>query len=204
MATIRLLLLALSGIATAHAADAAPPVHDIAVIEGNAGTALSGIASINMAAGRGNAQANVGAITLGAGGNAMAMASQATEVAADDLGRDASARITGNALSLGTGVLAVNQAAGAANAQLNLFAIAACDADALVFFAQAIDTAALAAVSSGNSLEPEALSPAAVREARIDAGAITRPQGVLQLNQTAGVGNASANAIVLRIPGSAP
>jgi hypothetical protein len=43
-----------------------------------------------------------------------------------------------------------------------------------------------------------------VREARIDAGAIASPRGVLQINQTAGVGNASVNAIVLQLPGGTP
>ncbi len=50
----------------------------------------------------------------------------------------------------------------------------------------------------------DATSTAPLREARIDGTAVRAPSGVVQINQTAGVGNASANAIVLRLPGSTP
>jgi hypothetical protein len=202
----RVALLVLAMLATpAMAADGpTPPLPVYATgIDGHAGAGMTGLASINLVAGRGNAQANLAAITLTPHDMATASGLQTTAVAPGDVARGAIAHIGENALSSGSGVLAVNQASGAANAQLNLLVLGGDDVAAHMF--QNVDVTALAAVASGVPLEPDAalvLPPA--RDARIDGAAFANPQGVLQLNQTAGVGNASANAIVLQIPGGTP
>jgi len=172
-------------------------------VDGDAGRYISGVASINLVAGRGNAQANLAAIAFGPHTGARASGLQATAVEAGDVGSDARVQIGDGALAAGTGVLAVNQAAGAANAQLNLLGVGTDDVSAGLF--QSVDVTALAVVASGVPLAPDAApAPPAAREARIEGTAFANPQGVLQLNQTAGVGNASANAIVLQLPGGTP
>ncbi|WP_133479804.1 hypothetical protein, partial [Cognatilysobacter segetis] len=163
-----------------------PPPTFATRIDGVAGRGMSGVASINLVAGRGNAQANLAAIAQGGFNAAHVAGAQATAVAAGDAARGAVARITDAALGGGRGVLAVNQAAGAANAQLNVLAIGGDEGGAHLI--QNVDVTALAAVASGVPLEPDAvpvLPP--TREARIDGSAFARPQGVLQINQTAGV-----------------
>ena len=170
-------------------------------IDGNAAADVSGVASLNVAAGVGNAQTNLRAIAIGDASLAMAFGAQAVDTTGADLSRDARATIGGGALGNATGVIGVNQIAGQANAQANLVAIGTA---AGVTFAQSVDESALAATAAPTSTTTTSSTPVGVREARIDAGAIAAPTGVLQINQTAGVGNASANAIVLQLPGGTP
>jgi hypothetical protein len=174
---------------------------DTSRIEGSAASHLDGVASVNVAAGAGNAQANLRAVGMADRGLAQTLALQSTDATGADRSRAAQALITGAALSDARGVLGVNQAAGAANAQANLLAIGHA---ATLGFVQRVDNAALAATAAPTAAGDAPLMPAPVREARIDAGAIASPRGVVQINQTAGVGNASANAIVLQLPGGAP
>jgi hypothetical protein len=174
---------------------------DVSRIDGQAASRIDGVASLNLAAGTGNAQANLRAVGIADAGLATVLALQSTNAASADRTRDARALITGNALGDARGVLGLNQAAGSANAQANLLAIGNAAALGVV---QQVDNAALAATSAPATANDAPLAPAAVREARIDAGAIASPRGVLQINQTAGVGNASVNAIVLQLPGGTP
>ena len=46
-------------------------------------------------------------------------------------------------------------------------------------------------------------APEVTREARIDANAFRGASGVLQVNQSAGVGNSATNAVVVRLPATA-
>lgn len=202
----RAIALALLLVAPAAGADEPPAVPAVTYsshIDGNAGRQMTGVASINLVAGRGNAQANLAAIAQGGFSSGSASGAQSTAVAAGDAARSAIARIGDAALGDGSGLLAVNQAAGAANAQLNVLVIGGEDVAAHSF--QNVDVTALAAVAAGVPLGPDATPvPPPTRDARIDGAALANPQGVLQLNQTAGVGNASANVIVLQLPGGTP
>lgn len=188
-------------LATAIAGDGraqrAPP--DRAEI-GAAGRGLDGRAAINQAAGAGNAQANQAALSLAPGGLAIAAARAGQRVepaGAAALARAAQARIGAGAFDGAHGLLQLNQAAGAGNAQLNRFALARGAVAAL-------DDAALAAVAGPPAEAAPARAASGARQAAIAADAFRDGRGVLQLNQTAGTGNASVNAIVLRLPGSAP
>jgi hypothetical protein len=174
---------------------------DTSRIAGDVGAQVDGRTALNIVAGVGNAQANVASIAVGAG-ESHSSASQSVAARVDP--RDAVADIGGNVLASGRGLTSINQVAGAANAQANLVAIGV---SAGVELVQSIDVALLADVAAGEPLPADALDstqPASTREARIGGAAFQGPQGVLQINQTAGVGNASANAIVLQIPGGAP
>ncbi|HZX80668.1 MAG TPA: hypothetical protein VFE72_06935, partial [Lysobacter sp.] len=120
-----------------------------------------------------------------------------------DRGRDASAVLTGAAFGAARGVVGLNQAAGSANAQANVLAVGT---QPVAGLAQQIDNLVLASVHADAGQADATTAPAAapLREARIDGAAVRSPAGVFQLNQTAGVGNASANVLVLRLPGSTP
>jgi hypothetical protein len=174
---------------------------DVSRLDGDAGSRIDGVASLNLAAGTGNAQANLRAVGIADAGLASVLGRQSTDAASADRSRDARALIGGNALGAASGLLGLNQAAGSANAQANLLAIGNA---ATLGFVQQVDNAALAATAAPTAAADAPLAPTALREARIDAGAIASPRGVLQINQTAGVGNASANAIVLQLPGGTP
>lgn len=176
---------------------------DRSVIDGRAGAGVQGMASINLSAGVSNVQANVRSIALGPDGAAVATSRQFVDATGSGSTRDAHAVLGGSAFDSAHGVLGLNQAAGSANAQVNLLAIGA---DAIAVFGQQIDNLALASVrvepaAAGVATAPES---APVREARIEGAALGTPSGILQINQTAGAGNASANAIVLHLPGGTP
>ncbi|AXK73185.1 hypothetical protein DWG18_13425 [Lysobacter sp. TY2-98] len=191
------LVLLLSALAPAAFAQS----RDDSRIDGHAAADVSGVASLNVAAGVGNAQSNLRAIAVGDTALAQAFGAQSVDTTGADLARDARAAISGSALDNANGVVGLNQVAGHANAQANLIAIGTA---AGVTFAQSVDESALAATAAPASTTTSSSTPVGTREARIDAGAIAAPTGVLQINQTAGVGNASANAIVLQLPGGTP
>lgn len=197
-------LLCLVGAAgLAHAADR--PSIDSSRIADGVGEGATGAVAVNVAAGIGNVQANERSIAAGTQGLALASGAQRTDAAQGDIRRDAVAVIDGTAFSRTTGALGVNQAAGAANAQLNLLAIGA-GPDAAAQFVQQVDNAVLAATAAPTARAGRAAGPQqGLREARIDgATALRDTQGVVQINQSAGVGNASVNAVVLQIPGGGP
>lgn len=175
---------------------------DLSRIDGRAGRDAQGLIGVNVAAGTSNAQANVRAIAIGQDTRAIASAHQTIDATGVDALRDARAVLAGSALQSVQGVVGVNQAAGSANAQLNLLAIGT---DAMAVFGQQLDNAALAATRADAApATSETLPTLPLRESRIGSNAMRASSGVVQINQTAGVGNASANAIVLRLPGSTP
>lgn len=195
--------------ATAPVGHPAPerPLHE-ALIGDRVAERARGRVAINQAAGEGNAQANLAAIAA-ADGTSLTAAAARQQVVAGDRRRDAHARIDGQAFGGAHGLLTLNQAAGGGNAQANLVVIGQGEGHvALVGLAQAVTGLADAALAGVAASNPRAdlpvLETAPRREALIGADAFARPQGLVQVNQSAGVGNASANAIVLLLPGSGP
>lgn len=196
-----LLLVATPALADDPAADAA---RDHSRVDGSAATGMRGLAAVNLAAGSANAQANVRSLASGDLSVSLSRVAQRVDAAGVDATRDAQAVIGAGAFSDFSGVLGLNQAAGGANAQANVLAIAVGPGVIGIDIAQQVDNAALAATAADAGIATATDAPAPVREARIDAGALAAPTGVVQINQTAGVGNASANAIVLHLPGGTP
>jgi hypothetical protein len=190
MAKATVLLLALCAMAPLHAQQQA------ARIQADAGVRSSGRIAVNQASGSGNAQANLATLALAADGRSWA-AINATQATTPDRNAvlDADASIAGNAFAGGTGVFAVNQAAGNGNLQVNAFALGAS--------AITVHDAVLAQAAGDTSTE-RTDTVVQVRRASIDADAFRGGQGVVQVNQAAGIGNLSTNAIVLQLPGSAP
>ncbi len=107
---------------------------------------------------------------------------------------DEQALIGAGAFRGAQGVIALNQASGVGNSQSNSVVLGA--------------GASLASVTDGQlaAVSPRpgpAAGPAATtgRTALIDPGAFHAASGVVQVNQTAGSGNATGNAFVLQAPG---
>ena len=188
--------LVLSALAAPAAAD------DRAVIEGQAAAGTGGRIAVNQAAGTGNAQANLAAIAIADGGTGLVGLQARQQPTAGALDRAASAKLRDGAFSASQGLLSVNQVAGSGNAQANLFAIGQLGSPAVALVA-GVDDAALAGVA-GDTTSGGAQPTSRPREAFIADDAFRGSQGVVQVNQTAGVGNASTNAIVLQLPGGTP
>ncbi|MDF0732981.1 adhesin [Pseudomonas entomophila] len=184
-----LLCLALFGSASAFAAS---PVVDNANIDAS-GRAYQGNLNINQASGDALQQANVKAIAIGTEGQASTQIRQRSDFRASP-GLDASASINGNAFSNGNGMLGINQSAGAATQQANAVRIS------ISAFPQSIDDSILSQqnVSLANGSDATDHAPGS-RQVTTSDQAFTGSRGVIQLNQSAGVGNRMANTLSVRV-----
>jgi hypothetical protein len=186
-----------------------PGSSDTAVVERRAGAGTHGRVAVNIAAGAGNAQANLAAIAFSDGGLAIPDARVLQRPQSGGREAHARARIERGAFGGGDGLLSLNQVAGSGNAQANVFVLGNVpldlDATALPGAVPApVGDAALAATQGDANPSDLQHVPAWRREAVIADDAFRGRQGVVQVNQTAGVGNNSANAIVIQLPGGSP
>ena len=176
---------------TSAMADTSAPVQNNASIH-NAGAQYNGILGINQAAGDKSQQANVRAIATG--GSATTRVDQNIDTPANP-STNASATIGGNAFSHGNGVLGVNQSAGAGNQMANALRISIGAAP------QSVDDSALSqqnvAVSAASS-GATGISHGS-RQVVTSDQAFTGSSGVIQVNQSAGVGNRMANTLSIRV-----
>ncbi|MCO7514325.1 adhesin [Pseudomonas guariconensis] len=186
--TLSLLCLA----ASAGHALAASPVVDNATLDAS-GRAYQGNLSINQAAGDALQQANARAIAIGTQANASTQIRQRSDFQANPA-LDARASISGNAFSHGSGMLGINQSAGAATQQANAVRIGISAAP------QSIDDNLLSQqnVSLANGSDATDRAPGS-RQVTTSDQAFTGSRGVIQLNQSAGVGNRMANTLSVRV-----
>ena len=186
----------------ALSAQAGPPGPDnINVISGNVLENGKGIIGINMVAGSGNAQLNAGAlaVSVGQGAHSSLTLSQTVDVNGYDRSGAAVSTISANAFGQAAGLISINQASGQGNAQINGFSIGLGLGGGFV-----VDESSLAATVTGNTVEGDAQVPQGYREARIEGEALGRASGLVQINQLAGSGNATANSFKLNISVSSP
>lgn len=154
----------------------------------NTGKQYTGVLSFNQAAGNQQQQINSRAISLGG------QASEALIQKLDgkvDPALNASAAIQGSSFSNGNGILGVNQAAGANNQMINAVRISTGP--------QSIDDSVLS--QQNMTLLPDSRSPSTTgsRQVVTSDQAFTGSRGVVQVNQSAGVGNRMANTLGVTI-----
>ena len=173
-------------------ADSNAPVVDQAVI-GSVGQNYQGNFSVNQAAGDQQQQINGRAIAIGTEAQATGQYHQQLNTRIDPL-RNPRSAIEGNAFSNGSGILGVNQSSGANNQQINAVRLS------ISAQAQSIDDSVLSqqnvALLQGSGTTEH--SPGNRQVATSDQ-AFTGSRGVVQLNQSAGVGNQSVNTLSVRV-----
>lgn len=186
-----LFILALLGSATALAQSPVPAINDANI--DSSGAQYQGNFSVNQAAGDGQQQANARALATGHEATATTLIRQ-RQLSIVDPNMGASASIQGNAFSHGSGALGVNQSAGAATQQANALRIS------ISTQPQSIDDSVLLQqnVALINSSDPSDTSPG-YRHVTTGDQAFTGSRGVIQLNQSAGVGNQTANTLSVRV-----
>ena len=159
----------------------------------NSGKQSSGIASVIQAAGDQNQQSNTVAIAVGHNAQANISVTQHISGAPVDRSLNAKAAIQGNSFSSGNGVLSVNQSAGAQNQSINAVRIS------INAGPQSIDDSVMSqqnvALATDSGLTPTTGS----RQVVTSDQAFTGSRGVVQVNQSAGVGNRVANTLNLRL-----
>jgi hypothetical protein len=179
-------------VTSAHA-QTIPRVTADATIANGAATSVHGAIAVNETAGLDNVQANQLTITTGgavANDNASA---QGSTVAAKV--RAARATIEGNAFSSTSGAVMLNQSAGAGNLQQNSVQIGTA-----AIGVETVSDGVLSATAPKNGGPGQSIGVQSVREANISNEAFKNVSGIVQINQTAGAGNATANSFVLRPP----
>lgn len=195
--TINMVSRNLSDQKVASAAGIALPVNiNQNVISGNVMANASGILAINMVAGDKNQQVNVAVIGYDAQGVAAAQTGilQSLTNNRGPIQDIATTRIEGNAFSNASGMLSINQISGFANIQTNNATIS------LGIQGEQITDSVLAMTvpntagpqTAGENLESR-------RDVSISETAFQNASGVVQLNQTAGSHNDSANNFKLQL-----
>lgn len=172
---------------------AEPLAENNALINGNV-LQGHGLIGVNMAAGEQNAQINAAALAIsyGQGAHSLVDLRQSVSVEEGDYAHDSFSAITDNAFSNVSGVISVNQVSGMGNAQINAMAIG------MGLDGEAVTDVMLESSSTGYTAD---LAPEdnGLREARIDEKAFNGASGLVQVNQLAGSGNATANSFQLNI-----
>ena len=186
-----LLLLALLGCASAMADSSVKSLNNADIQD--SGTQYRGNFNVNQAAGDQQQQTNVRAIAIGTEAGATTIVNQRLNTPANP-SMNATATIGGTSFSNGNGVLGVNQSAGANTQQANALSIT------LSAQPQSIDDSVLLQqnVALINSSDPSDSSPG-YRQVTTGDQAFTGSRGVIQLNQSAGVGNQTANTLSVRV-----
>jgi hypothetical protein len=171
-----------------------PHAINSSMIDGHALSGSRGRNVVNMAAGDANAQQNAAAIALSPNGNAsIGLFTQQNlhQNSSTSPGMSVSG-IGGNAFTNTMGALSINQTSGTGNAQVNGMAIGiGLDVDVM-------SENMLSNMSTGAGLaarEPDD----GTRSATIADSAFTGSRGLVQVNQSAGSGNSTANNFVLQI-----
>lgn len=170
----------------------------IGTVNANIGAGVAngavGVVAVNEAEGLNNAQANQLTVTNGG-----TVAVNGTSIEQDAGARarlaNASASIGDGAFANVSGAVMVNQAAGIGNSQSNSARIGTG-----VIGVETVsdgDLSAAAATNGGPGRSPETRG---IREASISSTAFRNATGLVQVNQTVGAGNATANSFVLRPP----
>ncbi|EJZ58533.1 MULTISPECIES: hypothetical protein [Pseudomonas] len=177
---------------TSAMADSSVPVQNSANIQ-DSGAQYNGNFGVNQAAGDQSQQANVRAIANGPSASATTTINQNINTASDPR-MNATATIGGNSFSNGSGVLGVNQSAGAGNQMANVVRISTSTGP------QSIDDSVLSQQNVTPSISSGATDTSkGSRQVITSDQAFTGSRGVIQVNQSAGVGNQVSNTLSIRV-----
>ena len=190
---MKLTVMAIALLASTSAlADSAVAVVNQARID-NSGAAYRGNLMVNQAAGDQQQQVNSRAIAIGKDAKAVNSLQQSINTAANR-SMNASSDISGNSFINGNGALGVNQSAGANNQMINALRVS------ISAQPQSVDDSALS--QQNVALLPVSGAtgtPTGSRQVTTSDQAFTGSRGVIQVKQSAGVGNRMANTLSIRV-----
>ncbi|WPN55521.1 adhesin [Pseudomonas sp. P9_31] len=189
---ILLALLVSASVSASAMADSSVPVVNTANIQ-DSGAQYKGNFNVNQAAGDQQQQTNTRAIAIGTDASATTRVIQKLDTPANP-SMNATATIGGTSFSHGNGALGVNQGAGANNQMANAMRISISAAP------QSVDDSALS--QQNVALLPSSGATDASKGSRqvvTSDQAFTGSRGVIQVNQSAGVGNRMANTLSIRV-----
>jgi hypothetical protein len=165
----------------------------------NALAGTQGVSSVNAAAGNGNLQANLHAFASAPQAQATLQAQQHALNTTPAATLYASATINGHAYANGQGIASINQVSGNGNTQLNGVAAELTNQGIREATDGTLSAAVSASAGAQASSNPRAQA-VGTRNVGVDPTAMEGFNGVMQLNQVAGTGNASDNLLLLSAP----
>lgn len=158
----------------------------------------SGVIAVNMAAGDLNLQANLHSMAVGSRASASAVAAQQQRSDVLDRPLHASATLGGQALSGANGIASINQVSGNGNAELNSVVASLAQQGIRETTEEALASAGSLASAGGQGVTVDRVS-AGTRRVGVESTALRGFEGVLQLNQIAGSGNATDNQMSISV-----
>lgn len=168
------------------------------VIDSNALNGVRGRFAVNMAAGDSNAQANAAAVALGGQGNlavGLIGGAQVIDLKQTDSPDTSVALIGNHAFAHSSGMISINQTSGTGNAQANGAALA-------LGYKEVIAESVLSATTS-NAVPMDTKTGKSHQAASIHDTAFNGARGLVQVNQSAGSGNSTANNFALQVQSGA-
>ncbi len=169
-------------------------------IDGNALAGATGVIAVNLAAGDFNLQSNAQAIAIGAQAQAQIEQRQRIQALTASVPDAMVAGIGGNALSGAHGLISVNQASGVGNREANSIAVVVALAQQGIEESTSARLADLDTQTSGaTGGRSQAAPSSSPRSASVAGTALRGTEGVVQLNQIAGMGNTAGNRLLIVI-----
>lgn len=168
-------------------------------IEGGALAGANGSIKVNQAAGDLNLQANLHSMANGQQASASVGSLQQRQSNIFNSPMQATATIGGNALAGAGGIASINQASGGGNAELNSVTATLAAQGIREASDEAMTSSEVLASAGGQSIVTD---PRATRRVGVEASALRGFDGVLQLNQIAGSGNATENRFSISVQGT--
>ncbi|MGO1625585.1 MAG: hypothetical protein ACTHXI_00625 [Halomonadaceae bacterium] len=187
-ATVGALLML--GCLQAAVAQDIPAMRNSTVISGDALSGVTGVSRVNMASGDANLQSNAGTLAIGNNANTASELQQRVRIESELIKQQTITGIKNGAFRQAEGWLSINQAAGQGNAQSNSFGVA------MGVSASNLSDTTLQGVQAdrqGLTGTGERTEQASSR-VEIDSTAFEGARGVIQVNQSAGTGNATRNS----------
>lgn len=163
-----------------------------------AGDGIDGVATVNLAAGTVNQQANVGIIAMGGIGSAVGVVDQALTTPGAEYTAHGSVEIADGAFAHSNGWIAANLAAGSANQQANINLMAT-GIDGKVASADVLGQIRGPVAPTTESEDP---SPSSEASVRIGDRAFENSSGLVQLSMIAGDRNSTANVFAMTVAGA--
>ena len=170
-------------------------VRNSVVLESNVLSGISGVSNTNMAAGGGNQQSNSGVLAIGTTAHAASILMQGSVIGHRITSHNQKIGIKDRAFRQSEGWLSINQAAGQGNVQSNSMGVA------LGISASNLSDATLQQVMADQQ-GLSGTSDGAVstqRRIEVDKTSFEGARGIIQVNQSAGTGNATSNSFRLNV-----
>jgi len=195
LAVVLCLLMGHGGAARAQSIDRAAQ-GDSVLIDAEALSGSRGRIALNAAAGLNNQQANAASVAIGTHSATYTSVGQsAPDSTLRSSSVDNQAWILNGVMGAAHGLLSINQASGDQNRQSNTMRVEIAD------MAVSSDDVLAATVSGQPAAPRPAVNPTGRREVGISEGAFNGANGIVQINQAAGMQNVTANTVQLRATG---